>query len=685
MAADRGEKATLLYVAEKSTGWQRVEFSLTADGSVRSYNLDLGHRPDWLGNVLLLGLRVSDDPAANVTLDTIELSAAPAGPPDVRVRYFGRAEGVNRIGRPASIVAVLENHGGAPAAGLSATIRAPGLNVEAPAERMLEPLAYGQMRHVTWHVTGGHEGRFPIHLSIMGSDVTDAPLISATASLELTPVPDVPAGDYIPEPQPAETRYEVGAYYFPGWHAMSRWHPIRGFPERKPVLGWYDEANPEIADWQIKWAVEHGIRFFLVDWYWHQGGRHLEHWLHEAFAKARFRSYMKWCVMWANHNAPGSHSEDDWRAVTQYWIDHYFSDPQYYQIDGRPAVFIWSPGNIRRDVGGSENAEKLYAISQEMARRAGHKGIYFAAMFDHENAHAAARLADEGYHGTTSYHGFGPVAARLGRRFPFAEVVEHGPTLWREETERNAGRMDYFPIVDTGWASEPWHGPSALTITGRTPELLGKLCREARRFVDAQGTNRITLGPWNEWGEGSYIEPYAEYGFDDLAEVRRAFCEPADYPPNLVPADVGRGPYDLPELEMTTAWEFDQPNDLRGWSGTMIDGLAVTGGLLTGSSIGNDPILNAPPISVDAEQYRRLVVRMKADRDTVAQVFWGTATSGHSERASVRVPVPGDGELHDLVFHLDANRNWRGEVVSLRFDPACHADVAFAIQSLRFE
>lgn len=685
MAVDRGEKANLAYVTDKSTGWQRVEFPLVADGRLHSYNLDLGRRTDWSGNILLLGLRASDAVEADVALDTIELAAAAAGPADVRLRYFGRTEGVNRTGRPAPIIAVLENHGGTPATGLSATLDAPGLDLDVAAGQSLEPIGYGRPRSVRWTATGEREGRFPIELRVTAADSPGEPFLSATASLHLTPVPKVAESDHIPEPRPVKTRYEVGAYYFPGWHSMSRWHPIRAYPERKPVLGWYDEANPEIADWQIKWAAEHGISFFLVDWYWHKGGRHLEHWLHEAFAKARFRKHMKWCMMWANHNAPGSHGEEDWRAVTQYWIDHYFSDPQYYRINGRPAVFLWSPANIRRDVGGSENAAKLYAISQAMARQAGYEGIYFAAMFDHHNAESASRLADEGFHGTTSYHGFEPLLARLGRRFPFAEVVEYGPTLWRDEIERNAGRMDYFPIVDTGWASEPWHGPGAMTITNRTPELLGKLCREARRFADAHGTNRVILGPWNEWGEGSYIEPYAEYGFDDLAEIRRAFCEPGDYPPNLVPADLGRGPYDLAELELTTAWQFEQAGDRLGWSGTSIDGLTVTGGLLSGRSIGNDPILSAPPVLIDTGQYRRLVVRMKANRDTSVQVFWGTDRSGHGERASIHVPLPGDGELRDLVFDLGANQNWRGVVTSLRVDPVTHADVEFAIESLRFE
>ena len=70
----------------------------------------------------------------------------------------------------------------------------------------------------------------------------------------------------------------------------------------QPILGWYDESLPEIADWQIQWAAEHGVSFFGGGWYWSQGGRSLEHWLHGAYLNSRYREYLKFCLLWASHN-----------------------------------------------------------------------------------------------------------------------------------------------------------------------------------------------------------------------------------------------------------------------------------------------------------------------------------------------------------------------------------------------
>lgn len=244
---------------------------------------------------------------------------------------------------------------------------------------------------------------------------------------------------------------------------------------------------------------------------------------------------------------------------------------EYYRIDDRPAVFIWSPRNIRNDVGGSTQATELYALIQ---------------------------------------------------------------------------------IVDTGWASEPWHGCEARLISGRTPKLFGQLCKLAAEYAKQNGKKIVAVGPCSEWGEGSYIEPYAEYGFTDLDELRQAFCKPADWAPNLIPANVGRGPYDLAMAPQKTAWTFDKAGDNEGWTNNSTLKVHVADGLLQGESAGHDPILGGPGVLLEARQFGSLVVRMRASADDAAQLFWGTALSKQSELNSVRFQLTGDGEFHEYRIDL---------------------------------
>jgi len=683
MAANQGSVGRVYAVSSKRFGWECATFPVKADGRMHSYNVDVGSLRTWRDDIVMLGVQPTDVQGADVSIESIAIADGPRGPAELEIEYFGRTEGVNRAGRPAKVTCLVRNLGGEVAENIVLSLKVPdGVTVVGDARQKIDRLSLWLPKTANWTIESPTPGKVDLSLRLEGAGIEP---VSAKAAIELGRPPDIAKTSYVPQPKPVKSKYEVGVFYFPGWCSMSRWRPILGYPLRKPVLGWYDEANPECADWQIKWAVEHGVTFFMVDWYWCQGNRHLEHWLHDAYMKARYRKYLKWAVMWANHNRPGTHSAEDWQKVTQYWIDNYFGMDEYYQIDNRPAVFIWAPSNIRRDLGGSQQAAQLYAMSQKMARAAGHKGIYFVAMSSHHSPDACRELKSEGYEGFTTYHGFQLARQRAGtRRFPFADVVSTGPEVWKLEDDRASGLL-HMPIVDTGWSSEPWHHNKALVISGRTPELFGKLCRLAREYADQTGKRIIAVGPWNEWGEGSYIEPYNQFGFQDLDQLRGAFCEPGEYPPNLIPSDVGLGPYDLPPVEQKTAWEFNTDSDLEGWSPNGLTTVEVKGGMLKGKTVGIDPVLQGPAIQVEATGVRYLTIRMRSNTDDRAQVFWATTSARTSEKASVHFDVIGDGRFHDYQLELAKCPLWRGVVVSLRFDPTSKPDVEFAVDHVRLQ
>jgi hypothetical protein len=58
------------------------------------------------------------------------------------------------------------------------------------------------------------------------------------------------------------------------------------------------------------------------------------------------------------------------------------------------------------------------------------------------------------------------------------------------------------------------------------------------------GSKILLLDNWNEWSEGHYIAPHREYGFGYLDAVREVFSDAPKNHVDLVPADVGMGPYD---------------------------------------------------------------------------------------------------------------------------------------------
>ncbi len=681
MAVDKGIAGRLLAVSNDRYGLDTLTFPICADGKMHSYHIEADQMRTWAGQVIFVGIQPTDVPDAHVTVEAIEVAASPSGPPEVEIGFFSSTTGVNRVHRPVELSLLVRNLGGEAVRDAVAVLTVPPqCRVIGQNEQRIDRLTYLMPATLSWKIECSAASTVEAKVELRSAN---HPTVTATAEIPFSDSPRVASNEYIPPPQPVESPYEIGVFYFPGWDSMSRWQPILNYPMRKPVLGWYDESNPECADWQIKWAVEHGIKFFMVDWYWCQGQRHLEHWLHNAYMKSRFRPYLQWAVMWANHNSPHTHSAEDWRKVTQYWIDNYFGMKEYYRIDGRPAVFIWAPANIRNDVGGSEAAAKLYAMSQEMARAAGLPGIYFVAMSDHDSEAACQRLKAEGYEAFTSYHAFLLAAQKAGsKQFPFQDVVATSPEVWRQADARSSGLL-YMPIVETGWDARPWHGTRSWVISDRTPEAFGQLCREARRYADQTGKRIIAIGPWNEWGEGSYIEPCAERGFRDLEVLRDAFCPGGPRPPELVPGDLGRGPYDLPQTPLRSHWDFNTDGDLQGWTPNSQLQAQVTQGRLIGKTRGSDPYLSSPPLMIEADRVQQIVVRMKSNQDERGQLFWGSPGSPPSEANSIGFRIVGDGQFHDLALNVAESKRWRGLITSLRLDPANKSDVDFEIDEIR--
>ncbi len=529
----------------------------------RTYNVRLADSRYWNGGIHQFRLRVLpgregvDAAAKAVAFRSVAVCAQPRGPARIDVVFSGIEDAMVRAGYETAFFLDLLNSGGED----SGVLKIDGLKLPEGVTAVgdwprIEPLGAGERRRMLFPVKAADAASGDIAFTLEGSGSGQAIRIPVTVLASL----DLPRADYVPEPKPVKSEYEIGAYYFPGWYHGHSWSRVwNRCPERRPLLGWYNESSPEVIDWQIKWSVENGISYYLVDWYWHKGKRHHEHWI-KGFQRARYRRYLKWAVMWANHNAVGSHSLKDQAAVTRYWIRNYFKTPEYYRIDDRPVVVIWSAGNMDRDVIAAERREGnelkrgqglklLLELSQKMAREAGYKGIYFIAMKWPEastNASDIQWLADAGFEMTSIYHFMhdgGKAATR--RKFSFDLVGDASKPFWKARHE--TGILPFIPNLSTGWDDRPWL--DNCWIYGRTPEKFGRICRAFKEFADESGVKRAVLAPVNEWGEGSYAEPCREFRFGMYEAIRDNLCEKPEggWPLNYGPKDVGLGPYEYTE------------------------------------------------------------------------------------------------------------------------------------------
>jgi hypothetical protein len=685
------------WTTDVGAGLQTTSTFLAADGWAHVYDFDLSANSSWKGELIYADIRATVGKQETVRPLWLEVADQPLVTPDIRCLALTPQEAANRVGKPCTFLLRFLNAGGGTALDVRAsisfadadgnTLSGNALNAQIPAALSAGfALSTDLPKTFLVTVTPTRTGAIIPRVTV----AQDGQSLSYTGrAMQVLPPASQSHADYVPEPKPAETDYLIATYYYPGYGAARQHREmLRSAPWAKPALGYYDEANPECIDWQIKWAVEHGIGAFLVDWYWVQGRTHHMHWL-EGFAKARYRSHLKWAVMWANHNPPNTHSREDWRNVTEFWIDNYFQTPEYLRIDGKPVVAIWAPGNIRRDLGGGDGAKELLAMSQSMAREAGLPGIHFVAM---NNGGEPAQLRAEGYETQTYYHWWGDAReTSLDRDYvDYADVVSAAPAAWQKTGKSlQSGGLGFLPVADTGWDARPRHGDNTFVIHNRTPELFRQTLADAKQWLDRNDQRLLVLGPWNEWTEGSYIEPCAEWDFRMLEAVRSVFCN-GPPPQSVTPRDLGLGPYDFELSEEGSSerdWDF-AGGDAHGWRPLMgLQDFAPTPKGLVMTSTTRDPAIYSPWLSHDSESVTEIEIALQVSpapsTGSKLAVFWETERSPINSRAVVEVPLRNDTDEHVYRVNLAEHPRWRGRLRRLRIDPCQAAGQHVTIRRIR--
>ena len=477
----------------------------------------------------------------------IAICAAPGqageGGYGVRIRTFAGDKPLTRAGRPQPLRAAIENDG-AETATVTIRLAVPaGLRIESGQPSVTRRLAPGEEARLSWVLGAKSETAGDVRLTVAmgGKEVAARALLVRF----LAPRP-IRKLAYLPEPSPVQTVLLIGAHHCPLWEAdrPEMWAQIVRYPERTPALGFYNQENPEVADWETKWATEHGISFFIYCWYrTSQGGAVRTQFataIHDALFKSRFQGKMRFTIMWENQ-ARGTSGVADERDLMEnllpYWIENYFRHPSYLKVDGRPLLFIYRPEFLVDDLGGEDKVRAAFDKMRAACKAAGFAGLTLLG----------------------EYRGLDPrhfsLMKRLGLDYTFAYCwhVADNPTPQRaietqlryiRETE-NIGILPQVVTVSQGWSG--WHNEGS--VWHLPPADYERLLREAKTFVqglpqDGLSGRLLLLDNWNEWGEGHYIAPFRQYGFGYLDAVRRVFAPNAGPHEDLIPEDIGMGPYD---------------------------------------------------------------------------------------------------------------------------------------------
>ena len=376
--------------------------------------------------------------------------------------------------------------------------------------------------------------------------------------------------DYIPAPNPARADRIVAAHYYGAWKkGAAGVHEgfddlAEEYPDRTPLMGYYDEENPEVCDWEIKWAVEHGINCFIHCWYRKPenvgkpvtvNDLRCAHALHEAFFNAKFQNFINFAIMFeASPRWGGTDETDMVEHLMPFWTETYFKRENYLKINNKPVVFVYQQQRLETECFESaESQRRTFDACRAYAKDAGFDGLIFAVCDTKATPEKHQEYLERGYDFRFGYNaGYNSpydfyndqddIIAKQCEKFTLnlERGAEFIPTAscFQDPTPRFTQRWN-----DLGYKFRQWSN-----IWYLSPEKFKELLKQMKAMADALPENAwgkkiIMLDNWNEWDEGHFIAPSHQFGYKYLQAVREALTDCNNLPDYRTPQDQGFGGY----------------------------------------------------------------------------------------------------------------------------------------------
>jgi len=370
-----------------------------------------------------------------------------------------------------------------------------------------------------------------------------------------------------PDPVSANADYIIAAFVWPAYHDSPRWRPffkgregeweiIRNakpkfeghWQPRLPLWGYEQEDDPRVMAKKIDAAVSHGVNCFIFDWYWYDNQPFLEETLNDGFLGAKNHDKMTFYLMWANHDAktlwdiershedqviwPGAVNMETFQVVADRVLRKYMTRPSYYKIDEKPVFCIYDLANLMEGLGGlSETKEALDFFKRE-ARDQGLPGLHIQAIlwgslpktddsgFSGKGGTQANTVTTLGIDSLTNYQ-YVHLARPVDDYEDWCDQATRRWEAWDQEFP-----VPFFPHVSIGWDNNPrFKTLKPCVKDGVNPENFKKYLLKAKAYADSHPDQPplITINAWNEWGEGSYLEPDKRFEFGYLEAIKRVF------------------------------------------------------------------------------------------------------------------------------------------------------------------
>ncbi len=283
-------------------------------------------------------------------------------------------------------------------------------------------------------------------------------------------------GTGYPAPARAQNERLVLAFYY-AWYDQNTWQkPLSDQPAQP-----YASADPAAIERHVSWAKGAGIDGFVQSWYgpWTQNNQTETNFaaLLDIAARYRFSAAVD-----LELTSPFIHSEADVVTALRHLLTVHAAHPAYLRVGGRPVIFFWR--QQRYPLATWQAIRQQVDPDRQSIWIAEGTDLSYLGVFDGNHLYSVAwDPAPEG------------VLTRWGRRV-------------RDWSARN-GRFAYWvATVMPGYDDR---------VTGRADAFVrdragGEYYRRCWQGAVSSGADWVIITSFNEWMEGTQIEPSVGYG-----------------------------------------------------------------------------------------------------------------------------------------------------------------------------
>ncbi len=304
---------------------------------------------------------------------------------------------------------------------------------------------------------------------------------------------------------------------------------------------YYDLTDVKTIRWQSDLVNDYGMYGLCFYHYWFNGKLLLEKPAELLLENKDIN--LKFCFSWANEPWSRTWSgnnkqvlisqsygdKSEWKAHFNYLLP-FFNDGRYIKEDNRPMFLIYRSLSI-------PCCKEMMEMWEELAKEAGFKGMHFVETLrgDEEDKRDLPFKAKVEFEPRRSinprnyiYITYGRIRRRVlkltnkifGTSFPLEPVIKY--------EEATKGSLEMLSPVGTyggvfvGWDNTARRGlASTIVLPPSKEEFYEYLKKKVKITKEIYQTDYVFVNAWNEWAEGTYLEPDETHKFEYLEMIKK--------------------------------------------------------------------------------------------------------------------------------------------------------------------